>query len=258
MLDDRIKTPKILEQLYLNLYKIANKIFFIILIIAVFLLYIHTDKFITLKDITDKENFTTKLKAKEKGRKYLDKCLEEKNIKNKKFEISEKPKITMIIPVYNTGELLKKVVRSIQNQNMKDIEIILANDCSNDNGLTLGILEELKEEDPRIVVINNKKNMGILYSRSISVLQAKGEYITNLDHDDFIFDEDVFDTSYKSAKNGDFDIISFMYVTSKDYYCKAKEFELSEHYIPHNHIVYQPELSFYKIYYYLYIIECIY
>ena len=248
MLDDRIKTPKILEKLYLNFYKIANKVFFIILIIAVIFLYIHTDKFITLKDITDKENFTTKLKAKQKGRKYLVQCLEEKNIKNQNFEISEKPKITMIIPVYNTGEFLKKVVRSIQNQNMKDIEIILANDFSNDNGLTLGILEKLKEEDPRIVVINNKKNMGILYSRSISVLQAKGEYITCLDHDDFIFDEDVFDTSYKSAKNGDFDIISFMYVTSKDYYCKAKEFELSEHYVPHNHIVYQPELSFYTLF----------
>ena len=154
----------------------------------------------------------------------------------------------MIIPVYNTGEILKKVVRSIQNQNMKDIEIILANDCSNDNGLTLGILEKLKEEDPRIQIINNKKNMGILYSRSISVLQAKGEYITNLDHDDFLFDDDVFDTSYKSAKNGNFDIISFMYVSSKDYYSKSKEFDLSDHNVPHNYIVFQPELSTYTLF----------
>ena len=244
---DKIKTPIILEELYLKAYTSTKKILIIIIIISVFILYIHTDEFITLKNITDKENFTTKLKAKQKGRKYLDQCLEEININNQKFEISLNPKITMIIPVYNTGEILKKVVKSIQNQNMQDIEIILANDFSNDN-ITLDILEKLKEEDPRIVVINNKKNMGILYSRSISVLQARGEYITNLDHDDFIFDEDVFDTSYKSAKNGNFDIISFMYVASKDYYSEYKEFDLSEHYIPHNYEVYQPQLSFYTLF----------
>ena len=84
--------------------------------------------------------------------------------------------------------------------------------------------------------------MRILYSRSISVLQARGEYITNLDHDDFIFDEDVFDTSYKSAKNGNFDIISFIYVASKDYYSEYKEFDLSDRYVPYNYEVYQPEL----------------
>ena len=39
------------------------------------------------------------------------------------FEISKNPKVSMIIPLYNTGELIKYVVRSIQNQNMEDIEI---------------------------------------------------------------------------------------------------------------------------------------
>ena len=104
---DKIKTPIILEELYLKLYTSTKKILIIIIIISVFILYIHTDEFITLKNITDKENFTTKLKAKQKGRKYLDQCLEEININNQKFEISLNPKITMIIPVYNTGEILK-------------------------------------------------------------------------------------------------------------------------------------------------------
>ena len=45
----------------------------------------------------------------------------------------------------------------------------------------------------------------------------------NLDHDDFIFDENIFDTSYKSAKIGKFDIISFTYVISEDY-----KFEINE------------------------------
>ena len=188
------------------------------------------------------------MKAIYKGRKYLDKCLEGQLINNqKKFEKTNNPKITMIIPVYNTGELIKKVLRSIQNQNMTDIEIILVNDFLKDN-ITLNIIEKLSEEDPRIIIINNKKNMGILYSRCISVLQAKGEYIMNLDHDDFIFDEDVFDSSYNSAKNGNFDVISFMYVTSNNYYCKARELEPSDHHIPNNYIVLQPELQSFALF----------
>ena len=66
---------------------------------------------------------------------------------------------------------------------MLDIEIILVNDVSTDN--TLKITEELQKEDPRIEIINNDKNMGIIYSKCIGVLHAKGKYIVPLDHDDF-------------------------------------------------------------------------
>ena len=87
---------------------------------------------------------------------------------------------------------------------------------------TLSVLEKIQKEDSRIKIIKNKKNMGILYSRSIGALQSKGEYIMTLDHDDFILDEDVFDTSYKAAKNGDFDIISFLSINAKEYNPKKK------------------------------------
>ena len=68
----------------------------------------------------------------------------------------------------------------------------------------------------------------------------------NLDHDDFIFDEDVFDTSYKAAKHGDFDILSFAYITSNDYKIKTRD----PYYIfmPHNYIVTQPRLSSYPLF----------
>ena len=103
---------------------------------------------------------------------------------------------------------------------MTDIEIILVNDFSKDN--TLKIIEEMKIEDPRIKIINNEKNKGILYSRSIAVLEAKGKYIINLDQDDFILDEDVFEKVYKEAENGNFDIISFMEIYIKNYNAKIK------------------------------------
>ena len=160
--------------------------------------------------------------------------------------MSKKPILTVIIPIYNTGDAICPVIRSIQNQDMQDIEIIIVNDFSSDYNHTLKLLEKFKEKDPRISIINNKKNMGILYSRSIGVLQSKGKYIMNLDHDDLIFDGDVFDTSYKSAKNGDFDIISFMYVISINNDSEIKE--IRPCYIPHNSIILQPELSVYTMF----------
>ena len=60
---------------------------------------------------------------------------------------------------------------------MTDIEIVLVNDFSNDT--TSQMLSEIEREDPRIKIINNEKNMGILYSRSIGVLYSKGDYIFN-------------------------------------------------------------------------------
>jgi len=217
-----------------------------ILIFTIFLVFIYKEKnkFITLMNITDRENYTMQAKAKRKGREYLNKCLEGKLINNKIFKISENPKVSIIIPLYNTGKRTKLIIRSIQNQNMEDIEIILVNDFSNDN--TLEIIEKLKEEDPRIKIINNNsKNMGTLYSRCIGVLQSKGEYITNLDHDDFIFDEDVFDTAYKASENGKFDIIAFLHFNSPSYYSKIEDIKSVSSSIPHNKTVYQPELSIY-------------
>ena len=90
--------------------------------------------------------------------------------------------------------------------------------------------------------------MGILYSRCIGVINAKGEYIMNLDHDDFLFDNDVLDTAYKSAKIGNFDIISFMYIKSKNYNCKFKDMRPREYNIQHNYIVTQPILSSYPLF----------
>ena len=230
---------------YLSKSRKKFVVFFLIILIIIYKLYYIIESHIILDNITYKENFTSKNKAFEKGKKYITLCLKGILINNQKFQISKNPKVTIIIPIYNTGELIKLIIRSIQNQNFSDIEIIIVNDNSKDNS-TLQILEKLKSEDPRIVILNNQKNMGILYSRSIGVLKSKGEYIMNLDHDDFIFDEDVFDTTYKSAKRGNFDIISFAYVISKDY-----NFEIKDNWyinIPHNYVVSQPMLSSYPLF----------
>ena len=125
---------------------------------------------------------------------------------------------------------------------MIDIEIILVNDFSNKE--TTKIIKELKEKDPRIKIINNKKNMGIFYSRSIGVLEANGKYITSIDNDDIFCDKDVFDIIYKGTENNYFDIISFK--SFRNYTLNNyKEFHKTVKKDKKNPVVYQPELGIY-------------
>lgn len=185
-------------------------------------------------------------KALKRGRNYLNKCLEG-IIKNETFIISNNPKISVIVPIYNSQKTIKSALRSIQNQLMIDIEIILINDCSKDNSLQ--IIENIQKKDPRIKIINNKKNMGILYSRCIGVLKSKANYILNLDHDDMFFDEDVFDKLYQSTEKGTYDIISFMEVEGDNYNIGIEDMKdgvCTFH--PNNLIILQPELSYYALF----------
>ena len=92
--------------------------------------------------------------------------------------------VSVVIPVYNTQKLIKNAIRSIQNQDLLNIEIILINDFSSDNSLY--VIEQLQKEDPRIKIINNKKNMGIFYSRNIKDLSDKGKFLFTLDNDEML------------------------------------------------------------------------
>ena len=214
---------------------------FILNLILILLLFLRYILF-----IFSKINKSYREEALKRGRNYLNKCLEG-IIKNITFKNSLRPKISILVPVYNSQRTIKSAIRSIQNQNMIDIEIILINDFSKDNSSQ--IIEKIQEQDPRIIIINNKKNMGILYSRSIGVLKSRGKYILNLDHDDMFFDEDVFDKIYQSAERGYFDIISFMEVQGDDYYINIKDMKdgiCTNH--PNNLIIRQPELSYYTLF----------
>ena len=185
-----------------------------------------------------------------RGRNFLNICLEGKLINNKTFTPSKNPKITVIIPIYNRGKFIKSIFLSVQNQKMTDFEIILINDFSKDNSSL--IIEELKKEDPRLKSINNEKNMGILYSRCIGVLEAKGKYILNLEHDDFFLDDDVFEVLYEEeeAENGNFDIISYMKVEIRDLYTNIDGIHdgMLTHHKEEVLIIKQPELPYYPFF----------
>ena len=113
-------------------------------------------------------------------------------------------KVSVIIPVYNVEPYLEKCLDSLINQTLKDIEIICINDCSTDN--SLNILEQFKNKDERIKLINLKENKGAAIARNEGLKIAKGEYLGFVDPDDYV-DLNFYEELYKKAKQDDADIV---------------------------------------------------
>ncbi|OWT33821.1 hypothetical protein BGI41_00455 [Methanobrevibacter sp. 87.7] len=93
----------------------------------------------------------------------------------------EKPRISIIIPLYNTEKYLNENIDSILKQDFEDFEIIYVNDGSTDKSLE--ILESYK--DKRIKIIN-QKNQGAAVARNTGLKHSNGEYIYFIDSDDYI------------------------------------------------------------------------
>lgn len=92
-----------------------------------------------------------------------------------------KPVVSVIIPAYNAEKTIEKCLDSLFNQTLKEIEIIVINDCSKDN--TLKILKKYKN---KIKLIDNKKNLGPAGSRNKGLDVAQGKYIGFVDADDWV------------------------------------------------------------------------
>ena len=96
--------------------------------------------------------------------------------------------ISVIIPIYNSELHLRHCLDSILNQIYTNIEIILVNDGSTDNSLS--ICEEYKHQDERFKLININ-NSGASHARNIGLSKAKGQYVSFIDSDDMI-DKNMF------------------------------------------------------------------
>jgi len=95
------------------------------------------------------------------------------------------PKISIIVPVYNTSSYLNKCLGSIINQTFFDIELIIVNDCSPDP-LDHEICIEYEKNDSRITYIKHESNRGLGGARNSGLDVAKGDYIWFVDSDDYI------------------------------------------------------------------------
>ena len=145
-----------------------------------------------------------------------------KKYKNNKFNISfdkkedfyERiaPKISIIITVYNQKPFLNIIYACIQNQSLKDIEIIFVDDASIDNSSI--VINNLIKKDKRIKYIKNSINKGQFYSRYKGIKMSKGEYILVIDPDDLLLNN-ILIKAYELATNFNLDIVQFYHIKGK-------------------------------------------
>ena len=128
---------------------------------------------------------------------YIDYCRRGVLFPNRKLIRVENPKISVVIPMYNEEKNVLPIIRSVQNQNLQELEIVCVNDNSNDG--TLSVLKSLQKEDPRITIITNKVNRGVIYNRIYGGMQSRGEYVTFLDADDSLANINILNEAYEIA-----------------------------------------------------------
>ena len=95
------------------------------------------------------------------------------------------PKVSVIVPVYNTEKYLHRCIDSILAQTFTDLELLLIDDGSTDNSAT--IWDEYAAKDSRVRVFH-KENGGVSAARNVGLDNAKGKWITFVDADDWIED----------------------------------------------------------------------
>lgn len=125
---------------------------------------------------------------------------------------SSVPKISIIIPVYNTADYLSECLESILNQTFQDFEVLILNDGSTDNSMQ--ICKKYRLTDKRIIVVD-KLNSGVSDTRNLGLKLAKGEYIFFCDSDDYLL-SDCLSILINYAENSSADMISAGYTVFDD------------------------------------------
>ena len=126
---------------------------------------------------------------------------------NNEFKRSFNPDISVIMIMYNQAHCIYKGLRSVQNQSIKNIEIIIIDDCSEDN--STDVIKEYQKEDPRIILISHDTNEGEMKSRVDGIREAKGKYVTIIDGDDALIHKDILKNSFFIAEKAELDTVEF-------------------------------------------------
>lgn len=219
------KTSSIKRKQKIVLFKKIIYLFFILFTISIYILFNDpTEKSITQEKICISN--------------YMDCIFNGTKFDNDKMYFpSKNPKISIIISVYNGEAYLKTALLSIQNQDFKDIEIIMVDDGSEDNSVNL--IKQLMETEPRIILLENKENKGVLFTKSRGILNAKGKYIMTMDEDDIYVQKDAFSILYYEAEKNNLDILGFVFTHSgKKFLTQRYNYRKDK-----RRIIYQPELS---------------
>ena len=133
------------------------------------------------------------------------------------------PKISVIVPVYNTEKYVEKCLKSILNQTMDDIEIIIVNDGSTDN--SEHIIQKIEKNNNTKIQIKyfKKENGGLSDARNYGVKKATGKYLSFIDSDDYI-DKNLY-KNLEEYINKNIDVIKFKMETVDENYKTIKKLD---------------------------------
>lgn len=109
----------------------------------------------------------------------------------------QQPKVSIIVPVYNTAKYLPACIDSVLSQSVREIEVICVDDCSSDDSWS--VLEQYARKDNRITLVRNERNSGAGVSRDKALEMVTGEFIFFLDSDDLLPDNDVLEELYEAC-----------------------------------------------------------
>lgn len=114
------------------------------------------------------------------------------------------PKVSVIVPVYNTEKYIGKCLDTLANQTLQDIEILVVNDGTKDNSMQ--IVQDYASKYPQKIVVLQKENGGLSDARNYAIPYAKGEYISFLDSDDYV-EIDMYQDMYNLAQKENSDMV---------------------------------------------------
>jgi glycosyltransferase involved in cell wall biosynthesis len=118
------------------------------------------------------------------------------NEKIKEKYLIDNQKVSVIIPNYNNELFIEKCINSILDNTLENIEVIFVDDVSTDNSFE--IVKSKFSDNPKVRIYKNHTNMGAYYSRNKGIILANGNYILNVDGDDFI-ESNMIETCMTSA-----------------------------------------------------------
>ncbi|MBR3093101.1 MAG: glycosyltransferase family 2 protein [Bacteroidaceae bacterium] len=116
--------------------------------------------------------------------------------------------ISVLLAVYNTSLYLTQCLRSILDQSYKDLEVIVVNDASTDDSLT--ICRNFEKKDKRVKVVNLVVNVGLEKVRRVGLKEATGDYVMFVDSDDWLHGKDTIKAMYEKIEETGADYVEVM------------------------------------------------
>lgn len=120
-----------------------------------------------------------------------------------------KPKISIIVPIYNVEKYIERCCRSLFEQTLPDLEFIFVDDCSPDNSSAIvrTILQDYPNRINQVHIIQHESNKGLTCARNSGLALATGTYVAHCDSDDYV-DAQMYEKLYNAAISQGADIVT--------------------------------------------------